>query len=170
MLYEDIFRSLQEREIKYLLIGGIAVNLHGFSRATSDLDLLLAMDDANLVAFVQILEEGGWQPRVPVPLARLADRDARIDWIENKGMRAFTVLNPSRPMEEIDILLHSGINFGEAFQRRQVLSAENIEISLMALEDLMTMKEQAGRPRDLIDLQALEEIKKIHGQRDSSSS
>ncbi len=161
MLYDDILRSLQDHDIRYLLVGGIAVNLYGFARATADLDLLLAMDDQNLLRFVGILQEGGWRPRVPVRLEQLADSESRHRWITEKHMQVFTVVNPARPMEELDILLESGIDFDAAFDRRQVLSAEGMEISLVSLEDLMVMKRQAGRERDYIDLKALEQIKQI---------
>ena len=49
MLYEKIFRELAQRKIKYMVIGGIAVNIHGYSRATGDLDIMLSFEDDNLI-------------------------------------------------------------------------------------------------------------------------
>ena len=48
MFYERIFRELANRNIKYLVIGGIAVNIHGYSRATGDLDIMLSLEKDNL--------------------------------------------------------------------------------------------------------------------------
>ena len=52
MLYERIFRQFQEAELKYAVIGGIAVNLHGYNRLTADLDIILALADTNVEKFV----------------------------------------------------------------------------------------------------------------------
>jgi hypothetical protein len=50
MFYLDLFRCLHEHDVRYLLVGGLAMNLHGVPRMTMDVDLILAMDDANLGA------------------------------------------------------------------------------------------------------------------------
>jgi hypothetical protein len=48
MFYLDLFRALNDHQVRYLLVGGLAMNLHGVPRMTMDVDLILAMDEANL--------------------------------------------------------------------------------------------------------------------------
>lgn len=52
MFYLDLFRALEAKQVRYLLVGGIAMNLHGVPRMTMDVDIVLAMDEANLRAFL----------------------------------------------------------------------------------------------------------------------
>ena len=54
------FRELEASKVRYLLVGGLAMNLHGVPRMTMDVDIILAMDEPNLQAFF----EGGESPRI----------------------------------------------------------------------------------------------------------
>ena len=57
IIYEDILREFRKQKVKYVLVGGIAVNLLGFLRTTSDLDILVEMSDENLANVVRILKK-----------------------------------------------------------------------------------------------------------------
>src|SRR5713101_1184841 len=48
MFYIELFRALEEEKVRYLLVGGLAVNLHGIARFTADVDIMLALDAENL--------------------------------------------------------------------------------------------------------------------------
>ncbi|CAG4885357.1 protein of unknown function [Georgfuchsia toluolica] len=54
MFYLDLFRALDQEQVRYLLIGGLALNIHGVERATMDIDLMLAMDSDNLKSFLRV--------------------------------------------------------------------------------------------------------------------
>ena len=85
--YEEIFRKFQEEKVKYILVGGIALNLHGSIRNTVDLDILVEMSDENLSKIVRILIDMGYRVKQPVDPMNIADKDTRTDWIENKFLR-----------------------------------------------------------------------------------
>ena len=48
VLYEEILKRLQDEEFEYLVVGGLAVNLHGYSRITNDLDILILLNEENI--------------------------------------------------------------------------------------------------------------------------
>ncbi len=65
---EGIIRALDQAEIRYLMVGGLAVVAHGYVRFTADLDLVLAMEDENLHRSVEVFSSLGFRPRAPVPM------------------------------------------------------------------------------------------------------
>ncbi len=81
MFYLDLFRALDRDEVRYLLIGGLAINIHGVERATMDVDLMLALDAQNLARFLKTAESLALTPVLPVKLADLANNAiaARMD-------------------------------------------------------------------------------------------
>jgi predicted nucleotidyltransferase len=56
MFYLELFREMQRNEVRYLLVGGVAVNLHGAERMTMDVDLMIAQDASNLPRYVEGVE------------------------------------------------------------------------------------------------------------------
>ncbi|MDP1853663.1 MAG: hypothetical protein Q8L26_05650 [Candidatus Omnitrophota bacterium] len=71
--YEEILRAFQRQKVKYVLVGGIAVNLLGLMRSTADLDILVEMSDDNLRKIVGILTSRGYRVKQPVEPVKLAD-------------------------------------------------------------------------------------------------
>ena len=163
MDFNRIFSELNKKGIKYLVAGGVAVNLHGYVRATADLDLMLLMSDENLAKYIELIKELGFKPRVPVRLDEFADSQKRKEWVLEKGMKVFSVFNPANMMEGVDVMIEDYIKFDEAYSRRKVVNTGidalgRVEVPLVSIEDLINLKEQAGRGRDLIDISALKEI------------
>jgi len=66
MFYLDFFRELEASKVRYLLVGGLAMNLHGVPRMTMDVDIILAMDEPNLQAFLKAANHLGLHPVAPV--------------------------------------------------------------------------------------------------------
>ncbi len=91
MPYEAIFRGLHEAQVRYLIVGAVAVNLHGVPRMTAGLDLMVDLDEANLRSLVAALVGLGYRPRNPVPAEALPDPAQRREWRESKGMVRFTM-------------------------------------------------------------------------------
>lgn len=166
MIYECVFRKFGEKKIKYLVVGGIAVNLHGFPRVTGDLDIMLDLkDEKTMEQFVEVIKELGFKPRVPVIIDDFSCAEKRELWIEEKNMKVFSVYNPSNEIEHIDVLIENPIDFESAYKRREIFKADDIKIPVISIDDLIIMKKNAGRKRDQIDISALYEIKKIKNER-----
>ena len=88
IIYEEILREFQKQKVKYVLVGGVAFNLLGGERNTSDLDILVEMSNANLAKIVTILKKQGYRVKQPVDPMGIADAKTREDWIKNKNMSA----------------------------------------------------------------------------------
>lgn len=161
MYYEEIFKTLATGRVKYLVIGGIAVNLHGFERPTGDLDILLSLKKIDLDKFIQIIKRIGWQPRAPVPLEDFADPKKRKSWIKEKGMKVFSIFNPKHPLEHIDIMIENYIDFEKAYKGREIITAKKIRIPVISIPDLIRLKKIAGRVRDKLDIEGLKEIERF---------
>jgi hypothetical protein len=79
VFYLELFRALQAHEVRYLVVGGLAVNLYGVERATMDVDLMLAMDTENLTRFIRAARGLGLTPVPPVQLESLAEEETRTE-------------------------------------------------------------------------------------------
>lgn len=165
MLYQKIIEKMNDEGVEYLVAGGIAVNLYGFIRATMDLDVLLLLDDVNTGKFIKIAKELGYQPGVPVAIDDLSDPMKRMEWISKKNMKVFSVYNPENSMEHVDILLEDNIGFRQAYARREIIKTGNLTISLVNIDDLIRLKEIAGRERDKNDVRALRKIKELRDEK-----
>jgi uncharacterized protein (DUF1330 family) len=64
---ERVLAALERAGVRYLVVGGVAVVLHGFLRTTADLDLVIQLDPANVRRALDALTDLGYQPRAPVP-------------------------------------------------------------------------------------------------------
>jgi len=93
-MYESVFSALNERGVRYLIAGGVAVILHGYVRATLDLDVIVDLDSEQARGAIEALSELGLVPRVPVDPLQFADPAARSSWIRDRGMQVFTMLDP----------------------------------------------------------------------------
>lgn len=158
MFFHDTLALLERGHIRYLVVGGVAVVLHGVVRATADLDLMVDLESSNLKAFLLLVKEAGYHPRVPVKLEDFADAAKRSSWIKEKNMKVFSLFHPGRPGELIDIFPEPPIEFDQAYARRSRVPLGPFEVSIAAIEDLLALKRIAGRPQDLEDIKALENL------------
>ena len=99
----------------------------------------------------------GFIPRVPVTPEAFTVRENRERWAKEKGMLAFTFINPKNPFENVDILTTSPIAFDRAYRRKRFFQSGRVKIPTVAAEDLIQMKRHAGREQDFRDIEILEE-------------
>jgi len=169
MLYERVFEELETLGIKYLVIGGIAVNLHGVERPTGDLDILLSFEKNNLKKFIFAMKTIGWIPRLPVTLEDFSDPKKRERWKKEKGMKVFTLHNPKHPLEHMDVMTENYIDFQKAYRNRKIVTARHILIPLISIRDLMRLKKIAGRQRDKIDIIGLKQVKEFESEKEKKT-
>ncbi|MDI6840037.1 MAG: hypothetical protein QMD71_04150 [bacterium] len=161
MYYEAVFRELNKHKVRYLVIGGIAVNLYGIPRATADLDLMVEMTSENLKKLITAIEQLGYRPKVPVKALDFADPVKRKKWQAEKGMVVFNFFHPAKPFESIDIFVDNPIRFEIAEQNKKIVTAGEIKIPLISINHLIELKKVSGRKQDLSDIEHLQEIKKL---------
>ena len=158
MFYVDLFRELEKFEVRYLLVGGVAVNLHGIGRLTADIDLMLALDAENLSKFVSVGKVLGLKPIVPIALSDMADAAKVKSWIEEKGMLALALRPPDKTAPTLDILVKPVVPFEEAYGRRVDRSLGGAIVRVASIEDIIRLKTGTGRQKDEADIAALRQI------------
>ncbi|MGZ5152695.1 MAG: nucleotidyl transferase AbiEii/AbiGii toxin family protein [Burkholderiales bacterium] len=154
MFYLDVFRCLHKHDVRYVLADGVAMNLHGVPRMTMDIDLVLALDDANVAAFLECARELALKPQAPVPLESLRDPEQRRSWIEEKRLIAFGLSGaPGTPA--VDILLKHPLDIAAAIERATVQLVDDAPVRLASVEDMIALKQNTGRRQDEDDVEHL---------------
>jgi len=165
LLYKEILIELEKQGVKYLVIGGIAVNLYGHPRVTKDLDLMISFEKNNMDKFLEIVKSFGLKPRVPVEPEELADKNKRDFWKKEKNMKVFSFYNPKNDLEIIDIMIQDYLDFDEAYLKKETISDANLSVSMISIDDLIKLKELANRPRDREDIEVLKKLKELRYER-----
>ncbi|MDH4161361.1 MAG: nucleotidyltransferase [Nitrospirota bacterium] len=157
--YLGIFKRFNEEGVRYLVVGGLAMNLLGVPRVTYDIDILIDMTDENIEVLMRLMKEWGFKPKLPVKVMDFADREKRKDWIETKHMKAFNLVNAKWALSEIDIIIDAPVAYPEARKHAKKISVQGISIPVISIDDLIKMKTTAGREMDKADIQYLRRVK-----------
>ena len=155
VFYLDLFRKLDEHNVRYLLVGGLAMNLHGVPRMTMDVDIVLAMDVENLDAFISAARELGIKPQLPVSIEQLKDAKIREGWATNRNMIAFSLGGDSFAVPTVDVLIRHPLDFDAAYESALTREADGVGIRYASIEDMVRMKEGTGRRQDAADVEQL---------------
>ncbi|MEM4313066.1 MAG: DUF6036 family nucleotidyltransferase [Thermoplasmata archaeon] len=161
MIYEDVLREFELKKVKYLVVGGIAVNLYGYVRITMDMDIMVDLSEKNLSKVMDVMEKLGYSPRVPVNPEEFILKKNRDKWIKGKNAVVFTFIDMKNPYKHIDIFLNNPIDFSKAYLRKEVMVIGGIKVFVASIEDIIKLKSIAGRPRDKEDIIHLKKIKKM---------
>jgi predicted nucleotidyltransferase len=159
----DLIGALDRAGIRYCLVGGVAVNLHGVPRLTYDVDLVVAVDPESLRSVRRTLESLGLRCRVPVELESLSDHAERARLRDEKNLRAVTFTDPNNPLNEVDVLVNLDVDTAGVIDRAELLDADGLPLRVASLEDLIAMKRAAGRDQDLSDVEHLERLLAARG-------
>lgn len=164
---QTICRALNDAGVKYLIVGGVAVNAHGYIRATQDLDLVVALAQPNASAAMRVLSKLGYRPRAPVDAEEFADPQRRKRWIEEKGMTVFSMFNDSMPETTVDVFAEEPFDFDSEYQAAEVHAiGADVSAPFASIQTLIRMKQQADRDRDRDDILHLRWILAERGQED----
>jgi hypothetical protein len=153
---EAIVAALNQGAVRYLIAGGLAVNAHGYIRTTQDIDLVVALEATNIVAAFDALATLGYRPLVPITAAQFADAEMRRGWIRDKGMKVLNFFSDRHRETNVDLFVTEPFDFEREYANalRGDL-APGVGVRFVSLQTLIAMKAQAGRPRDLDDIQHL---------------
>jgi hypothetical protein len=163
--FDQVFAALNRGGVRYIVVGGVAVVLHGHLRFTADLDLVVALDPANIAASLAALATLGYRPRAPVASEQFADPDVRREWIVEKGTVVFSFWSPAHPATSVDLFVEEPFDFEAAFARALHVDLDGTQVVVASIPDLVELKKRAGRPGDLEDIRALEALSReaTHG-------
>jgi hypothetical protein len=155
---EWVLAPLERAGVRYLIVGGVAVVLHGYLRTTLDLDLVVQLEHDNLERALSALGGLGFQPRIPVPLESFADPQLRETWFQEKNMMVFSLWHPEHPGFALDLFVHEPFDFDTVYSRALRVPLQDLHATVISREDLVDMKRAAARTRDLEDIAALLEL------------
>ncbi|MDO8813139.1 MAG: nucleotidyl transferase AbiEii/AbiGii toxin family protein [Gallionella sp.] len=157
----DLIKMLSEAKIEFVLVGGLAVALHGYQRVTMDVDIVLAMDEGNLQRFVSIAKASGLRPTIPVEIESLINTKLIEQWYREKGMLAFSLRGSQAMATVMDILVRPVVPFFDLRRDAAMVEVGSISIPVASIEHLIAMKTGTGRSKDLIDIEELRKIQAL---------
>ena len=161
MKFSDFFDAMATAEVDYVLVGGLAVSLHGIVRGTLDVDVALAMDDANLDRFIAAARAMGLAPSLPVPIEALADA-AQIDaWFREKNMLAFSLRETAPAGLVVDVLVRPRVPFSALRANAVIRSIGATTIPIASVDHLIELKSNTGRSIDALDIENLARLRDV---------
>lgn len=164
MFYLDLFKTLANHRVRFLLVGGLAMNLHGVPRMTLDVDIILALDKQNLERFLAAAEDLQLRPTIPVRMEDLLSADLRNAWAGEKNMIAFPLAPKDPTGPTIDILIDPPLDVEAALARAEHRGLGDVSVPVASIEDMIRLKENTGRTQDKADIEHLYRIKRrAHG-------
>jgi predicted nucleotidyltransferase len=140
--FKEFIKSLNDKNVRYLIVGGYAVAFHGHPRYTKDLDVWIEMTKVNAHNVVAALEQFGF---------------ASLQLTEEDFLEENQVIQLGYPPSRIDLLTSAdGVNFADCFNSRVSVEIDGITVHFIDLENLVKNKRATGRPQDIADLQKLQ--------------
>ena len=141
--FRDFIKALNEQDVRYLLVGGYSVILHGYSRTTGDMDIWVDRTKDNYLNLKKAFAQFG------MPVFDMTEEN----FLSHPAWDVFTF---GKPPVAIDLMVQlKGLDFDEAFNRSVIFSDEELEVRTIHKNDLIQAKKSAGRNKDLNDLENL---------------
>ena len=139
--FKEFLKLLNEKDVRYLLIGGYAVGYHGYPRATGDMDIWIAIHPDNAKKVISALRDFGFD-----------HPDLSPDLFLQKNK----IIRMGHPPMRLEISTGiSGVEFDECYVSRIVDTLDGVEVNIIDLPHLKANKKAAGRYKDLADLENL---------------
>ena len=143
--YIDMLKCLNASGVDYIMVGGWAVNMHGYIRATIDLDIWILANPENASRVYAALADFG------APMLDVSPHD-----FSEEGIVFQIGVAPCR----IDILTHiSGVTYADAVKRAIPKQIDGVDVRIISIDDLIANKRASGRTKDLADVEVLEGLK-----------
>ena len=152
MFLYRVVKALEAQRVRYAIVGGYAVALHGAVRGTVDLDLVLALDRAAFLGAEKAFSALGLKARLPVTGGEVFD--FRKEYLEKRNLVAWSFSHPDNALEVIDVILTH-----DARKMKVVrVKSGDVVLKVASIPDLIEMKTASGRPQDVEDVKALRKL------------
>lgn len=158
MEYLSLFKELQSADIRYLVCGGLAVNIYGIPRMTADIDILLDFEEDNIKRFENTMKLLNYNSAIPIKLNLMVDKSEREAIIRDKNMVAYSFFNSKSGYMSLDVLIDVPINFEQMWEDKEVRNLTGIQINLVSLKHLIALKEYSNRQQDQDDILLLSKL------------
>ncbi len=161
LFYHDVLSGLSEAGVRFVIVGGVALNLQGVPRFTSDLDLAVALDGPSLAAAARVLLRLGLRTRLPVRDEELGQPEVVRGWIAERNLKALSFVDPREPLREVDVLLDAPVPFEEIEATADRMEAGGLSLRVASVDVLIRMKSGTGRAQDASDVDALRRLQEV---------
>lgn len=158
MFIEQLVATFNRLEIKYCIVGGYAVNLHGIPRMTYDIDIAIKMDAESIQNFQTAVKELNLSQMQPVDLSSLASEQKREELYRDKNLIAITFTDPANPVHEVDLLIYSDPPSDQLVEAADQLTLGKEKVYVANTDHLIRMKSASGRKQDLDDVRHLKQL------------
>ena len=139
--FKEFIELLNDNGVRYLVVGGYAVALHGYPRYTKDIDIWIDMTPENAARMMAALEQFGF---------------GEVGLRQEDFLEPDIIIQLGYPPARIDILTTiPGVEFDACFDHRVVVEVDGVEVNFIDLENLKKSKRASGRHQDLADLEHL---------------
>lgn len=140
--FREFLSFLNETQVEYLVVGGWALGIHGYVRATGDMDIWISSSEENLDRLLAALHLFG----VPSEISK--------DFFREKG----NVFRMGSPPMRIEIITEAtGVEFSECYSKKTEIVLDQLTIPFIGYDDFVLNKRSSGRLKDLADLESLGE-------------
>ena len=154
---EAIVRALNDPGVHYLIVGGLAVNAHGFVRLTRDVDIVLALTPENAAKGLNALLAIGYQMSIPASPEDFANAEKRDEWRRAKQMIVLKLWSDQHRRTPVDLFIYEPFAFAAELKKAEFLEiVPGVSAPVVSFNTLLEMKRTAARPQDLIDVEELE--------------
>ncbi|TWT18590.1 hypothetical protein FQY83_14535 [Luteimonas marina] len=141
--WRDFLAALEGNHVDYMVVGGVALGVHGHVRYTRDLDVWFRGTEENARRLIAALRDFGF-------------RDLEVAPAEFCKPRAMLVLGAEPNKIEL-INFADGVDFDQCFANRVIVPLASVDVAVIGLDDLRKNKKAVGRLQDLADLEQLED-------------
>lgn len=146
----QLLKKLNQLKVEYLVVGGYAVNYHGYRRTTGDIDLWIKPDNGlNKDRIVKALKSLG------------VDGDKLQQLIQLDFSRPLVFIDGEEPFKIDFMTAVSGVKFDEAWKQKVISHLDGLAIPFINLNHLIMSKITTGRPQDNIDIEKLQKIQEL---------
>ena len=148
--HRQILTALQQFDVRFILIGGYAVNFHGYNRTTGDMDLWLQPVEENKEKLLAMLQQLGF------------DKES-MEYVQSLNFSDPQTFSMGEPPAQIDFMTRiTGVEFDEADKEKILADVDGIKLPVLQLNHLVRSKISNNRTKDKLDV---EELQKIIAQR-----
>ena len=138
------------QNLNMLMVGGGAVNFHGYRRHSADVDFWIEPTKANFDKLLRVLQHLGYDIEQLPPAVLQMEQNVSINISPEQDLELITNFNPGK---SFDACLKNASEASLSYQGKEVF------YKVLGLEELIDSKVKSGRPKDLLDIQELQRIK-----------
>lgn len=147
-----VCQALQRQRVRYAIVGGHAVALHGAIRGTIDVDIAVNWTLQAVQRAETALSDIGLVSRLPITADDIYS--FRDEYVRNRNLVAWNFYNPRNASEQVDVI----VTYDLKGRKLKTLTVGDAQIAILNRQDLINMKRASGRAQDLEDIKALEKL------------